>query len=83
MTPNVFDGHALDLPRFARRQHRSAVEIIHAHEKNVTEPCKVSPALLQLATLTSTLMGFWGGLAQGHQVGAPIPLFPRKDLPAK
>ena len=38
MTPNVFDGHALDLPRFARRQHRSAVEIIHAHEKNVTEP---------------------------------------------
>jgi methionyl-tRNA synthetase len=22
----------------------------------------------------------WGGLTQGHQVGAPIPLFPRKDL---
>jgi methionyl-tRNA synthetase len=25
----------------------------------------------------------WGGLAQGHQVGAPIPLFPRKDLAPK
>jgi methionyl-tRNA synthetase len=25
----------------------------------------------------------WGGLAQGHQVGAPEPLFPRKDLKAK
>ena len=58
MTPNVFDGHALDLPRFARRQHRTAVEIIHAHEKNVTEPCKVSPALLQVATLTGTQVGF-------------------------
>jgi methionyl-tRNA synthetase len=25
----------------------------------------------------------WGGLAKGHQVGAPEPLFPRKDLKAK
>jgi methionyl-tRNA synthetase len=25
----------------------------------------------------------WGGLAPGHQVGTPSPLFPRKDLPAK
>ena len=25
----------------------------------------------------------WGGLTQGHQVGAPIPLFPRKDLAPK
>ena len=25
----------------------------------------------------------WGGLAPGHQVGAPIPLFPRKDLVPK
>jgi methionyl-tRNA synthetase len=25
----------------------------------------------------------WGGLGQGHQVGAPIPLFPRKDLAPK
>jgi methionyl-tRNA synthetase len=25
----------------------------------------------------------WGGLQPGHKVGAPIPLFPRKDLPPK
>jgi methionyl-tRNA synthetase len=25
----------------------------------------------------------WGGLQEGHQVGAPVPLFPRKDLPPK
>jgi len=25
----------------------------------------------------------WGGLGEGHQVGAPIPLFPRKDLAPK
>ena len=25
----------------------------------------------------------WGGLAPGHQVGTPAPLFPRKDLPQK
>jgi methionyl-tRNA synthetase len=25
----------------------------------------------------------WGGLAPGHQAGAPAPLFPRRDLPAK
>lgn len=25
----------------------------------------------------------WGGLARGHTVGAPSPLFPRKDLPPK
>ena len=25
----------------------------------------------------------WGGLSPGHQVGSPIPLFPRKDLAAK
>jgi methionyl-tRNA synthetase len=25
----------------------------------------------------------WGGLTAGHQVGAPQPLFPRKDLAAK
>jgi methionyl-tRNA synthetase len=24
----------------------------------------------------------WGGLPFGHQVNKPIPLFPRKDLPA-
>lgn len=25
----------------------------------------------------------WGGLAEGHQIGQPAPLFPRKDLPPK
>ena len=25
----------------------------------------------------------WGGLQEGHRVGAPVPLFPRKDLPPK
>ena len=25
----------------------------------------------------------WGGLVAGHTVGAPMPLFPRKDLPPK
>ena len=25
----------------------------------------------------------WGGLAAGHAIGAPAPLFPRKDQPAK
>lgn len=30
-----------------------------------------------IATLT------WGGLTEGHQIGQPAPLFPRKDLPAK
>ncbi|HTH47098.1 MAG TPA: class I tRNA ligase family protein [Candidatus Limnocylindria bacterium] len=25
----------------------------------------------------------WGGLTAGHQIGAPIPLFPRKDLAPK
>jgi methionyl-tRNA synthetase len=25
----------------------------------------------------------WGGLAAGHQIGAPMPLFPRRDPPAK
>lgn len=25
----------------------------------------------------------WGGLQPGHKVGAPVPLFPRKDLPPK
>ena len=65
MTQNVIDGPALDLTRLARRQHRPAVKIIHANEKNVTEPCKVSPALLQLATLTSTQVGFGSVWAKG------------------
>ncbi len=25
----------------------------------------------------------WGGLQPGHRIGAPLPLFPRKDLPPK
>ena len=25
----------------------------------------------------------WGGLQPGHQIGAPVPLFPRKDLAPK
>ena len=25
----------------------------------------------------------WGGLPPGHRIGAPLPLFPRKDLPPK
>ena len=25
----------------------------------------------------------WGGLSAGHNVAEPVPLFPRKDLPAK
>ena len=25
----------------------------------------------------------WGKLAAGHRIGEPLPLFPRKDLPAK
>jgi methionyl-tRNA synthetase len=25
----------------------------------------------------------WGGLAQGHAIGEPAPLFPRKDEPKK
>ena len=40
--------------------------IIHAHEKNVTEPFNGRPSVLQPATLTSNLMGFWVVLAQGY-----------------
>ena len=36
---------------------------------------EVVPHLFEYAT--------WGGLPQGHQVCAPEPLFPRKDLPTK
>jgi methionyl-tRNA synthetase len=25
----------------------------------------------------------WGGVQPGHRIGAPLPLFPRKDLPPK
>jgi methionyl-tRNA synthetase len=25
----------------------------------------------------------WGKLTEGHQIGEPVPLFPRKDLPPK
>jgi methionyl-tRNA synthetase len=25
----------------------------------------------------------WGGLGEGHVVGEPLPLFPRKDAPKK
>ena len=66
MIQNVFDGQPLDLPQLARRQHRSAVETIHAHEKNVTEPCNGVQELRQPTTLTSTLMGFWVDLVQGY-----------------
>jgi methionyl-tRNA synthetase len=39
---------------------------------------------LNLGSSKQTLANLaWGGLEEGHQIGAPAPLFPRKDLPNK
>ncbi len=66
---------------------------------NLTEVCRliailVAPVLpatsakileqLNLGSSTQTLANLaWGGLVEGHQIGTPSPLFPRKDLPPR
>jgi methionyl-tRNA synthetase len=38
---------------------------------------------LNLGSSKETLANVaWGGLSEGHQIGTPAPLFPRKDLAA-
>lgn len=65
---------------------------------NLVESCRVLAVLLapflpdtsrrmldqlRVETAPTWTEAAWGGLAPGHQVGAPQPLFPRKDLKPK
>lgn len=65
---------------------------------NLVESCRVLAVLLapflpdtsrrmldqlRVEAAPSWTAAAWGGLAPGHQVGAPLPLFPRKDLKPK